>query len=197
MSENSLLPDQQNVNDPSAAEENAEFRDYLMTVAQLHLEPALRQKFDASDVVQQTLLEAHQQAENFRGNTRAEKAGWLKQMLLHNLIDMMRAFRREKRDVGREQAMQASIDQSTARLSACLIAQQQSPQSRAIQDEQGLRLAEALATLPQPQREALVLQHFHGWSVAQIAEHMGRSRTAVAGLLKRGLQKLRQQIREA
>lgn len=117
-------------------------------------------------------------------------------MLLHNLIDMMRAFRREKRDVAREQAIRATIDQSTARLSACLVAQQESPQSQVLQDEQGLRLAEALAMLPEPQREALVLQHFHGWSVAQIAEQMGRSRTAVAGLLKRGLQKLRQQLRE-
>lgn len=167
-----------------------------MTVAELHLEPALLRKFDASDVVQQTLLEAHQHAADFRGGTRAEKASWLKQILLHNLIDMMRAFRRNKRDIAKERSLAVSINHSTARLSSVLVAEQVSPPSAAIQGEEGLKLADAMALLPDSQREALVLQHFHGWSVGRIADHMGRSRTAVAGLLKRGLQKLREGMRE-
>ena len=61
-------------------------------------------------------------------------------------------------------------------------------------DEQGLQLAEALAKLPDAQREALELQHWHSWPVARIAEHMGRSKTAVAGLLKRGWMKLREEL---
>jgi RNA polymerase sigma-70 factor, ECF subfamily len=58
-------------------------------------------------------------------------------------------------------------------------------------EEQAVRLAEALADLPEAQREALVLQHWHGWSLADIARHLDRSPAAVAGSLKRGLQKLR------
>ena len=174
---------------------DADYRDYLMTVAELHLEPALRMKLDASDIVQQTLLEAHQTAHTFQGTTRAEKAGWLKRILLNNLIDVMRSFRRDKRDIAREQNIHRSINQSTARLSAVLAADQASPASVLIQDEQGLLLAQSLAKLPEAQRDAIVLQHFHGWSVAEIAEEMGRSRTAVAGLLKRGLRALRSDMR--
>ncbi len=59
-----------------------------------------------------------------------------------------------------------------------------------------LHLAAALDKLPDAQREALMLRHFHGWPLAQIAEHLGRSHAAVAGLLKRGLQQLRDQLRD-
>lgn len=171
-----------------------EYRNYLMTIAHLQLEPQLREKLDASDIVQQTLLEAHQQREGFRGESPAEFAGWLKQILVHNLLDVIRSFRREKRDVAREQSLGESFDRSTVRLAALIVADQSSPSIKVERDEQGLQLADALAKLPDAQREALVLQHWHSWSVAQIAEHMGRSRTAVAGLLKRGLMKLREEL---
>jgi RNA polymerase sigma-70 factor (ECF subfamily) len=60
-----------------------------------------------------------------------------------------------------------------------------------------VRLAEALGRLPEAQREALVLQHWKGCSLAEIAEQMGRTRTAVAGLLKRGLSQLRVEMQES
>ena len=165
-----------------------------MTIAHLQLEPQLREKLDASDIVQQTLLEAHQQRGRFRGDSPAEFAGWLKQILIHNLFDVIRSFRREKRDVARERSLDASFDRSTVRLAALIAADQSSPSIKVERDEQGLRLADALAKLPEAQREALMLQHWHGWSVVQIADHMGRDRTAVAGLLKRGLIKLRKEL---
>jgi hypothetical protein len=60
--------------------------------------------------------------------------------------------------------------------------------------ERAVQLAEALSRLPEAQREALVLQHWQGWSLDEIAEQMGRTRTAVAGLLKRGLRQLRDEL---
>jgi len=165
-----------------------------MTIAHLQFEPKLREKLDASDIVHQTLLEAHQQQERFRGQSRAEFAAWLKQILIHNLLDVLRSFRREKRDISREQSLDASCERSTIRLAALIVADQSTPSMKVERDEQGLQLADALAKLPDAQREALVLQHWHNWSVLQIAEHMGRSRTAVAGLLKRGLTKLREEL---
>jgi len=62
--------------------------------------------------------------------------------------------------------------------------------------EQLASLAKALAQLPDDQRTAVELHHLQGWSVARIAEQGGRSQAAVAGLLRRGLKKLRELLRE-
>jgi RNA polymerase sigma-70 factor (ECF subfamily) len=57
------------------------FRSYLLLLAQARLDPRLKGKLDASDVVQQTLLEAHQGLGQFRGRTAEQRAAWLRQIL--------------------------------------------------------------------------------------------------------------------
>src|SRR5262249_62395791 len=91
-----------------------------------------------------------------------------------------------------EHSVEKALAESSSRLEAWLAAKQSSPSQRAERNEQALRLAEALEQLPEAQREALVLQHWQGWSLAQIGEHLGRSPEAVAGVIKRGLKQLRQ-----
>ena len=80
---------------------------------------------------------------------------------------------------------------------AWLVAEQPSPSQNVQRHERAVQLADALAKLPQNQREALVLQNWHGWSLAEIGRHMDRSPAAVAGLLKRGLKKLRGLLQES
>lgn len=168
------------------------FRDYLHLLARMHLDHRLRGRLDPSDVVQQTLLEAHQKRDQFRGQTDAEQARWLSQILTHNLADAIRAIRRIKRDVARERSLEAACDESSVRIEAWLVADQSSPSQQAAKNEQLLRLAEALTQLPEPQREAIVLHHLQRWSLGELATHLGRSEPAVAGLLHRGLKKLRE-----
>lgn len=139
-----------------------QYREYLMTIADLQIEPVLRRKLDASDVLQQTMLEAHSRLNDFRGSTSAELAGWLKRILLNNLIDCVRAYRRDRRNVARERSLDDSLNRSSLRLEACLAAEQSSPSLKVSRDEEGLQLSEALSKLPDAQREALVLQHWHG-----------------------------------
>jgi RNA polymerase sigma-70 factor (ECF subfamily) len=162
----------------------------------LHLGDQLRGKLDASDVVQQTLLEAHRKKAQFRGQSEAELAVWLRQMLAYNLADALRALGRAKRDVARERSLEAALEASSARLASWLVAEQSTPSQQAQRHEEVLRLAEALATLPEAQRETLVLRHCQGLSLAAISQHIGRSPAAVAGLLKRGLRELRAQLGE-
>jgi RNA polymerase sigma-70 factor (ECF subfamily) len=172
------------------------FRSYLLFLARHQLQGRAPVQVDASDLVQQTLLEAHQQVARFRGGTDAERAAWLRQILAHNLADAVRALHRDKRDRDRERPLEAALAQSSAQLASWLAADQSSPSQRAVRHEEAVRLADALAQLPEAQREALVLQHWHGLTLAQIGQRLGRTPVAVAGLLKRGLARLRELLDE-
>ncbi|HET6880011.1 MAG TPA: sigma-70 family RNA polymerase sigma factor [Pirellulales bacterium] len=167
------------------------FRDYLRLLAEMHLDRRLQAKLDPSDVVQQTLLEAHRDQDKFRGQTDEELAAWLRQALVHNLVNAARDFARAKRDVRREQALEASIGHSSCRLDAWLASGDSSPSHRAGRNEQLLLLADALAQLPPAQHEVVVLRYLHGWPIAEVAGYIGRTPAAVAGLLHRALVQLR------
>lgn len=170
------------------------FRDYLRLLAEMHLDRRLQAKLDASDVVQQTLLEAHRDIDKFRGQTDEELAAWLRQALVHNLANAARDFARAKRDVRRERSLQDSIDHSSCRLEAWLASGDSSPSQRADRNEQLGLLANAMAELPPAQQEVVVLRYLHGWPVADVATHIGRSAPAVAGLLHRALLQLRDKL---
>jgi RNA polymerase sigma-70 factor (ECF subfamily) len=170
------------------------FRSYLLLLARGRLDPGVRAKVGASDVVQQTLLEAHRDLAQFRGRTVAEQAAWLRQVLARNLANVVRDLRRGKRDPARERPLQAGLDESASRLEGWLAAEQSSPSQRLERQERAVRVAEALAALPENQREAVVLRHWHGCPLAEIAARLGCTTAAVTGLLHRGLRNLRKQL---
>jgi RNA polymerase sigma-70 factor (ECF subfamily) len=167
------------------------FRDYLLLLARMKLGPRTRSSLDPSDVVQQTLLEAHRTRDQFRGVGEAALAAWLRRLLACNIVDALRTLGRAKRDAARQCSLEAELEQSSARLGACLAADQTSPSQAAERHERAVRLATALAALPEAQRQALVLRHAQGLSLAEISQQLGRSPAAVAGLLKRGARALR------
>ena len=169
-----------------------EYRDYLRLLARLQLSPRLQAKLDASDVVQQAILEAHQSRAQFRGQSEAEWLAWLRAILAHTLSTAGRRFSTEARDLRRERSLEAELEQSSSRLECLLAADQTSPSERAVRCEELLRLAQALAHLPEDQRRVVELHHLKGLPVAQVAMLMERSRPAVVGLLFRGLNRLRE-----
>ena len=171
-------------------------REYLHLLARLHLDHRLQGKLDPADVVQQTLMRAHEKRDQFRGRTDAELTAWLRQILVNNLAEAVRRFAAESRDVARERSLEASLEESSARLESWLAADQSTPSQRFLRQEQGIRLADALAELPDDQRRAVELHHLIGYSVAAVGELMERSRPAVVGLLFRGLKKLRQLLKD-
>jgi RNA polymerase sigma-70 factor, ECF subfamily len=181
---------------PDALPDLERFREYLHLLARMQIDPRLRRDCDASDIVQTVLLKAYQGQDGFRGASAEEKGAWLRQILAHTLADKLRDRLRDRRDVRREVNLEKAINDSSLKLTACAIAGDPSPSTVLRDKENVLRIADALAQLPEPQREAVTLKHFEGLSFLEVANLMNRSPAAVASLLRRGLAKLRQLLAE-
>jgi RNA polymerase sigma-70 factor (ECF subfamily) len=166
------------------------YRSYLRLLARLHLDEPLRGRVAPSDIVQQTLLKAHAARAQFRGQTEAERLAWLRQILAHTLANLARDHRREIRDVRREVPLDG-IERTSTRLGNLLAADQTSPSMRAARAEEVLRLAAALEELPDDQREAVARHYLLGEPLAEVAARLDRTPAAAAGLVQRGLRKLR------
>ncbi len=171
----------------------ARWRNYIALLARTRITPHLRRQMDESDVVQQTLLEAHAVQADFRGASDAEYGAWLRQILARNLLNAFRDHARDKRDFRRERSLDSELEEAASR-AEWLAAEQSSPSCRADRRLESLRLADALATLPLDQRTAVELRHLQGRPLKEIAASMQRSTSAVAGLLHRGLQALRDEL---
>jgi RNA polymerase sigma-70 factor (ECF subfamily) len=159
----------------------------------MDVSPLLRGKLDPSGIVQQTLLEAHR-ANMFDDGKDENVLPWLRRALANNLADDVRKLRRLKRSATREVSLEQAIEASSMKLEHLIASDDPSPSQQLIKREQVLSLTDSLARLPEAQREALILHHWHGWQLAKIAEHIGRTRVAVAGLLKRALMALRKDL---
>jgi RNA polymerase sigma-70 factor (ECF subfamily) len=164
------------------------YRPYLLLLARLQLGARLRGKVDPSDLVHETILKAHKGRDQFRGHTDAEMRAWLRRILANTLADWADKF-------GNEPGIQQALAASSARLESWLEDPLQStPSQHAEKDEQLRRLASALAQLSDDERTAVELRYLHEprFSLSEIAEHLNRpTAKAVAGLLARGLEKLR------
>jgi RNA polymerase sigma-70 factor, ECF subfamily len=172
-----------------------QYAEYLHLLARLQIDPRLRTRLDPSDLVQQTLLIAHEKHAQFRGRTDAELAGWLRSILVSLLAQQMRRLRRHKPEQAR--SLQQALDESSARLEAYLDRHDTTPGGRLARAEQAMRLVSALAELPDDQRTALELHHLQGLTVPEVARRMEKTIASVTGLLYRGGKALRQQMSES
>ncbi len=173
------------------------YRHYLHLLAQTQLDPVLQCKLDVSGVVQQTLLEAYQSLPASQMDEVEHLAAWLRRILANNLADQIRRLKTAKRNVRREQSLDAALDASSARLACWLVSDESSPSQKAQRGEQLLQVADAVAALPNDQRQAIVLHYWQGFALPQIAQHLNRSRPSVAGLLQRGLRNLRARLNDS
>jgi RNA polymerase sigma-70 factor (ECF subfamily) len=174
-----------------------DYRDYLLLLVRLQVGTRLRAKLDASDVVQQAILRAHEKQDQFRGGTEGEWLAWLRAILANTLAAAARKFDTRARDAARERSLEAELEYSSSRLEGLLAADQTSPSERAVRGEELRRLTHALARLPEDQRRVVELHYLGGLTVADVAAQLGRSRPAAVGLLFRGLKRLRELLHES
>jgi RNA polymerase sigma factor (sigma-70 family) len=114
--------------------------------------------------------------------------------LARNLSHAARDLTSQKRDLRREVSLDGTLGDSSRRLENWLEASGTSPSNQMQRQERLLQLATLVAELPEEQQEVLVLHHCQGWTLERIAAHMERTVPSVAGLLRRGLAKLRERM---
>lgn len=167
------------------------YRSALLLLARAQLGRQRHLDVDASDLVQQTLLEAHRDRERFTGHTPEELFAWLRKILHHNFLDACQKARAAKCDVARK-VREAELTESFVGLDELLVESATSPSEQAMRGEQLSQLAEAIEQLPEQQREAVVLKHLAGLTLKQISDRLGCTPAATAGLLFRGRQRLQE-----
>jgi RNA polymerase sigma-70 factor (ECF subfamily) len=164
-------------------------REQLGWYARGHVESWLRAKVDASDLVQQTLFEAHRDFARFEGASEGEWIAWLRRILTHNALDLVRQYHgTAKRQARREISQQAPGNSSWSPLEPA--SPEPSPSQQAIARDDQLRVAMALAELSPDHRQVIVLRNLERLPFDEVARQMGRTRPAVQMLWMRAVKKL-------
>lgn len=175
------------------------YQHYLRLLAFSGLNPQVQARVTVSDVVQETLLHAYQAFGQFRGTTAGEFVNWLKAILASRIADVHeKHLDAQRRDVRREvsietiaQQLTRSGDGLTAIAADLMVA---SPGTNLDQQEQAIRVADAIAELPLDYQQVLALRHFENQSFDEIADRMGRSSGAVRMVWLRAIRKMKLQL---
>jgi RNA polymerase sigma-70 factor, ECF subfamily len=172
------------------------YRPLLKQIAEYSLNNGLAVRCDASDIIQQTMLEAYRDFNNFKESEVPHFSKWIKTILHHNLLESVRNHvQTDKRSIRREQSL-FNMEGTNTFFGIDPASDHSTPSQRIIRGEKELRLATLLQSLPKNQREAVTLRHIEGLPLEQIAKRLDRSLPATAGLIKRGLQALRDKMSE-
>jgi RNA polymerase sigma-70 factor (ECF subfamily) len=165
-------------------------RKYLLLVANRELEDKLRAKGGASDLVQETLLEAHRDFAQFEGTTRAEILAWLRRILLNNLANVDRHYRQTgKRQVNREIVL---ADSPLGQLLKGLVDGGSSPSDSAVAREEDQALQQALASLPEQSRQVIHWRNGERCPFEEIGRRLGRSAEAARKIWARAIERLQE-----
>jgi RNA polymerase sigma-70 factor (ECF subfamily) len=170
-----------------------ECRGYLLMIARQELDPELRSKGGASDLVQETFLEAQRDFPRFQGTTEEELLAWLRQILLHNLVNFRRRYMETaKRQVAAEVSLEAG--RSPSNWAAALAAPLSTPSEHAIEQEEELAVRQALERLPADYRQIILLRHEQELPFEEIGRQMGRSANAAQKLWARAVERLQHEL---
>ena len=190
-----LLKDVEN-GDPSAVNRLLDrHREAVRRMVQMRLDQAVARRVDASDVVQDVLLEASQRLSDYIRSPSMPFHLWLRQLAKDRIIDMHRRHRAaQRRSVDREQNMSsfASDDQSAADLTALLRDAELTPAASALRKEMEERFVLALDQLDESDREIVIMRHFEHLGNGEVAEALGLSAPAAGMRYLRAIRRLRE-----
>jgi len=166
-------------------------RGYMLLVANRALGDDLRQKIGASDLVQETFLDAKRDFSNFRGNSEREFYGWLTQILVNRLRNAARHYRETQgRAIGRELPLEADLERAIVELTGG----DETPSALIAAWEEEQRVRDSLERLSETDRQVLILRNWEDRSFAEIGEQMGRSAEAARKLWIRAVERLGREL---
>jgi len=168
------------------------FRPYLLYIANSDLDSQLKSKVAASDLVQESLLEAHQGFHGFRGRSYTELKSWLRTILHHNMANETRTFQQtQKRMLNREVSLEHG-DGSSPHIS--LVDKRPSADSQASQNEEIQHLQQSLKLLPTDLRQLIVWHNLDSETFSEIAMRLNQSEKSVQKKWTRAIRELRIQM---
>jgi RNA polymerase sigma-70 factor (ECF subfamily) len=171
--------------------------DLLKVLARrLQLDPKLRVLGDPSDLVHDTIVKALANKGQCKATTEAQRVKWLQTILRNVFRDKLRKAAKEIPNVNLGQLIDKLVMDSSARLESWLTDGEPSPSKQAMRHEFLLRLAGALQQLPADQRDVFILHRMMDTPLAKIADQLGRTHKAVAGLLRRAAERLSALLRD-
>ena len=166
-----------------------EMRAYLLEIARRDLGADLRSKLDASDIVQQSLLEAQRDLPEFLGTSDQELRSWLRQLVQHNLEDAGRHFRlARRRSVHREESI------SPGNAFALVDSRQLTGSTMARRSESDRLLLAAIARLPELRRRIVLMRHRDGLNYCEIARRLDIAEPAARKHWSRAVVQLREML---
>jgi RNA polymerase sigma-70 factor (ECF subfamily) len=167
-------------------------RGYLLLVANRELQPGLKVKVGASDLVQDTLLQAQQALTRFEGQSEAELLAWTRQILKNKLLQHARRYQAGTgRDLARERSLANDLQGVEGER---LVDRGVTPRAWAILDEETRELFTAIARLPEHYRQVIQLRRFEELTFPQIAAAMDSTEEAVRRLYARAIDRLRREL---
>ncbi len=174
------------------------YRSYLSLIARSQIGQHLQGRASASDVVQETYLDACKGFGRFNGSSERELMAWLRQVLVGNIARLVRdQVLTQKRATSREVPLPGALDESAARIDAALAADVSSPSAQAQRRERAAVLADVLERLAEDHRDVIVMRNLEGLPFEDVARRMGRTAGAVRVLWVRAVDALRRQLEGA
>jgi RNA polymerase sigma-70 factor, ECF subfamily len=171
------------------------YRRYLRNLIAVRLDRRVARRVDASDIVQEALADASERMEDYLRARPLPFLDWLRRLARDRVVD---AHRRHlgslRRSVARERATSEMTDASVAELGRRLLAPDTSPSNRLDRRERFDRIAAALATLPDRDREVLVMWYLEQRDTREIANTLGITERGVRSRHLRALLRLRGSI---
>jgi RNA polymerase sigma-70 factor, ECF subfamily len=169
---------------------------YLLMIANDVIGPELQAKLGASDLVQDTFLEAQRHMAAFRGRTKAELRVWLRTILERRLANIRRSYlTTEKRDATREMRLDPFPDGSDGKLQAPA-SRSLSPSSHAVRNEWAQALGDALVRMPEHYRQVVAWRHHDQLPWDEIGRRMSCTADAARKVWSRAIQQLRRELGE-